>query len=171
MPPLDRLCVTGLKKRRLEWAGGISGLEAEAFAEVLGLAAGEFYFGAALDFDEETATEPGLDLVDPLEVDHLAAVGAEEGLGVEARFHRVEGTEELGLGVVEVKAGVVALAFEEADGADFDKPAAVALADEDLVEGREARGSGEAAPAPGLARSRSLSRVRARRAGSTGLGR
>src|SRR6185503_19533737 len=77
-------------------------------------------------------------LVDPREVDDLAAVRAEKIFRIETVLHRVERAEELRLRAVEVHARVVTLAFQESDRFYLDEPAAVAVAHEDLVLRRQA---------------------------------
>src|SRR5208283_1299795 len=104
------------------------GLQAHPLAEVLGLPPAELDLGAPLQLDEEPAAEPGLDPRDPGGVDDLAPVGPEEELGIQPLLHRVEGSEELRLGVAEVDARVVALALEEPDLAHLDEPAPVPVA-------------------------------------------
>src|SRR5574343_604594 len=89
--------------------------ETHSLAKILSLSARQLDLEPALEAHEESAAEPRLDAVDPREVDHLLAVGAEEMLGVEPLFHRGERAEELRLVVVEMHAGVIPLGLEQAD--------------------------------------------------------
>src|ERR1035441_2603635 len=68
-------------------------LQAHPLAEIKRLPAAQLHLGAALQLDEEPPAEPGFDAGYPCDVDDLAAVGPEEGLGVEPLLHRVRSEE------------------------------------------------------------------------------
>src|SRR6266567_4092178 len=61
------------------------GSKAQDFAEAGGLAAGHFDGAAAAEGDGEAAGDGDFDFFDPLEVEDLAAVGAEEHGGIQLR--------------------------------------------------------------------------------------
>src|SRR5258708_24959756 len=81
--------------------------QAHALTKVLRLAAGKLDLEAALELHQQAAAEPGLDAVDPREVDDLLAVGAKEMPGVKPLLHRGERAEKLRLVLVEMQAGGV----------------------------------------------------------------
>src|SRR5580698_2775758 len=115
-------------------------LQAHPLPEILGLPPAELDLGATLQVHQEPAAEPGLDSLDPGNIDDLAAVRPEEELGVQALLHGIERAEKLGLRVAEMNPGVVALAFQEADLPHLDEPAFLALAHKNLVGCVEAAG-------------------------------
>src|SRR5258708_30826607 len=127
----------GWKRAEADWFMGKDS-KAHALAEVLRLAAGKLNLHSTLELHEQAAAEPGLDALDPGEVDDLLAIGAEKALRVESLLHRGERAEKLRLLVVEIQARVVALGLEQPEALHRHEPAAVALADEHLVLQRQA---------------------------------
>lgn len=97
------------------------------------MAPGDLDFFAAFEGDLDAAAEPWFDVVDPLEVNHLLAIGSKEGRWIDACFKVVERLGDHGAVVAEMYLGVASFNLKEADFAELDEPAAVSVFDEDLL--------------------------------------
>jgi hypothetical protein len=98
------------------------------------LIAAETKFGAVFHDDEVAAAEPGLDLLDEIDVDDGGAVDAEELRGVELLFKALEGFADLEGALACVEACVVAKGFDAFDLGDRKEADAAVLCDGDARE-------------------------------------